>query len=892
MPRLPLVVTGLVLLLLGTLAFLLQGTPQQPLLRTRPEPARPAPKVVGLEPATAPIREPSRLVRTAIEPSQNRIASNGTPTTAPAAEPQPTWLAARLVREGRPLAGLELALVPDGKGRRQSVRTDENGRFRRVLPFAGNWTLRAEGSDLSVHQTEWTVRIEDGRPFDLGDLIVRPRVRLSGRVLRPDGTPLPHAIVRGTAGNGELELPALRVGDDGAFAWLDVPPGEVKLHAEGEAVFARAVASIDDAHGEVERDLAARVRATVRWTLRDDDGRPTAGARVEPLDPASVLDPTATADDAGHVELATAVGARLRITREGCVPVELVVDASEDERRVVLLREREVRGTLGAIGKGAALHVGLAAGATADSPCAAVLAREHRSNDDGTFSIPSLVAGRYTIRAVGDGFASPLRELTLPGDELLALEAVPGRVATLRIHDERELPVPFARVLADGRTWLADRTGTVAVAVAGTAPIQLAVDLEGHLPTSTEVVEGTVATVRLPRAARFDGRVLGYRQDLPYALRVLAWRERDGQQKAFELELDADGRFDLQNREPGPYVIAVERKDRSRAGGDGAVLPLLFDGIDSRATTRVDARGGERTEVLLPLPDLVTVRGRVTQGGRPVAGAVVFAVPHGDEPPPPFDRSPLGFDHVGAPARCPRTTTGADGSFTMLVGRPGRLQLRSRTAAQPFVSAPLEVAVRGYGDEPIAELALPTGGVTGRFAVDGKGEAVRAFLVPLADAARDPFRAAAGERPDAAGRQSVPVAADGSYAFLAVPEGTYLLRFTRGDAVLRQRTLRVDRATADAGLLAAAPATKPARLPFAGSVPNGARAVLLALLPECPDGAFAARTAAAQSISLVGLAAGRYRLVVLDASGAVLGEDVFELRGDGSTVRPSLASLR
>lgn len=890
MPRLPLIVTGLVLLLAAVLAFVLSGTPAQPQVRMRSDTGRTEPRAPGIDAATAPIREPSRVVRTVIEPDpKSPAAADG--SSAPPAVPQPTWVGARLVREGKPLAGLDLALVPEGGGRRQNVRTDQNGRFRRVLPAAGNWTLRAEADDLSVHQTEWTVRVEDGRPFDLGDLVVRPRVRLSGRALRPDGSPLAGAVVRGTAGDGELKLPELRTGDDGAFAWLDVPPGAVALTASTDTEYGRAIAAIDDARAEVHAPLAMRTRATIRWTLRDDDGRPVAGAAVGPADSEWSLDPTATTDELGHVELETAVGARLRIACDGYVPAVATVDASADERRVAMLRLRELRGTLGAAGKGAIVRIGLAAGA-ADSASAEVLLREHRAADDGTFAIPGLVAGRYTVRAFGEGLAAQLREVALPGDELVSLEPVAGRVRQLRVRDERGMPVPFARVQAGGREWLADRDGAVAVAVPGDEFVEVAVSLPGHLPATAQPGEGAEAVVLLPRAARLDGRVVGYRNDLPYALRALAWQERDGQRRAVELSLDQEGRFDLADREPGPWVVTIERRDRTRAGGTDAALPLLFDGIDSRATTRVFATGGERTAVLLPLPEVVTVRGRVLQGGRPVAGATVFAVPHGEAPPAPLDRDPLGFDHVAAARRCARTRSDADGNFVVLVAQPGRFDVRARLADQPFASAPLEVAVRSYGDEPLADLELPLGAVSGRFTTAAAKDPVRAWLLPTADAARDPFRAPAGDQPDAQGRQSVGLGAGGAFAFHAVPAGLYVLRFTRGDRVLRQRTVRVDAGPVEIGALQPAPTTRAVSLPLAAKAPAGSTVELLAVMPECLGGAFAARATATDSVLLQDLPAGRYRLVVKKPDGELHAEEVVDLRGDGSTARPPLANLR
>jgi len=218
--------------------------------------------------------------------------------------------------------------------------------------------------------------------------------------------------------------------------------------------------------------------------------------------------------------------------------------------------------------------------------------------------------------------------------------------------------------------------------------------------------------------------------------------------------------------------------------------------------------------------------------------------------------------------------------------------VRARAADQPFASAPLEVAVRGYSDEPVADLALPLGAVTGRFTTEATMEPVRAWLLPTADAARDPFRARAGDQPDAQGRQSVGLGAGGAFAFHAVPAGLYVLRFTRGDRVLRQRTLRVDASSVDAGPLQPAPTTRPVRLPLAAKAPAGSTADLLAVMPECQSGAFAARGPATDAVLLQDLPAGRYRVVVKQPDGAVHAEEVVDLRGDGSTSRPPLANLR
>jgi hypothetical protein len=904
MLRSPLFLVGLALSATIAALCFLDGEVAQPLSRIRTEEPRSAEPARGIAPATASAEpaqrrqsEPKvadpRAGETPFDAARKRSKSKQTDSEEPAVPH--CVVSGRCVRNGQPIANMDFVLAPkSGKGRRQNLRTDENGWFRRGLAGVGEFELRVVGPGLSAHQRVWNVTLAEGTPCELGDLELRPRVAIRGAATMHDGAPAAGVVVT-LRDQNDAQLGVADAAADGSFVFYDVPEGELRLVATHDALLGRARLRIEGGAAEHTTGLRLRPQATITWTLRDDDGRSLANARLRATDD----EIEAVADELGSVAMTAFVGSMIRVEAEGCAPTEVKVEAAQSERRVTLPRIRELRGKVDMAATGAEVRIGRAEGEAAlpefarTAAAATVLVAA-----DGTFLVPGLVAGRYTVRVANKEGCTELRTFALPDEPFVSLPWTKGQVAELLVRDERGEPVAFARAevaaAADAapRAFRSDAEGRLVVPQSDLRALTLT--CAGHLPTRTDAIEGSESpqAITLERATSIEGRVADFAPSAPFQFEVVAWKKGEDPRNATPLALDADGSFRSGDTKPGTWNVAVRRKDRTHKGPkDGAEpldLPLIADGIDTRTTTVVDARGGERARVVVPMLPIPTIEGIVLRGGKPVAGATVFLAGNGAMLPGALAGNPLGFDHVAAARHCVRATTDAEGRFRAFAGRPGRYDFRVRVEGQPFATGPTQVELRAYTDVATLRLELPTAVVRGRLATASKS--ALAFLLRNQDAARDPFRADEGPS-ETQCRVSQRITEDGMFEFPCVEPGDYVLRFVVGDRIVRQRLVHVQGQPVDVGEVPEAPAAKPATLELGAAMPAGSTAVLLTRLPDVPGGAFLRRIPAQGArLKLEGVPAGPYLLVLHDGKSQVGEPQPFELRGDGATVPGRLAS--
>jgi hypothetical protein len=900
--RSPLLFVGLALGAFAAALCFFDGSAAQPLVRVRTESVRAdEPERNGIDPAVASAtpkprpRQKEEASPTA-QPLENgslnkkRSRSSKAAAAEPEEPPAPHCIVeGRCVRDGQPIANMDFVLVPqNGKGRRQNLRTDEDGRFRRGLAGAGTFELRAVGPGLSAHQRTWTVELAEGKPCELGDLVLRPRIAVRGSATALDGSKGIGAVVTLTREDGTSAGETI-TGDDGTFAFEDVPEGALRIDVQRDAAHGRARVTADGTAAELAAALVLRPRADLTWTLRDDDGRPVEGARLVSVDD----DQEAASDAMGLATMRASVGGRVRIDAGGCAPTDVEVDAATSVRRIVLQRVRELRGKAAGASAGAQVWLGLCDGDVAHPFVADALQKPHTVDAEGNFTVPGLVAGRYTVRAQSDNGCSELRTVALPDEPFVALAWTAGTTRVFTVRNDAAEPVAFATAEiaskpdAAPRTFRADHRGQLVVAFEPGENLTMRVRRAGHLDTQHAVdlnADAADLAVTLERATVLDGRIPDYRPDAPYALQVVAWRKEQDPRSAMELPLEVDGTFRSPECKQGVWHVALRRRDRTQQGPVGGAqpldVPLLADGIDSRTTTIVDSKGGQRSQLILPLPPIPEIHGVVRQNGRPVAGATVFACVEGGQLPMPIAKNPLGFDQAHAAGHFPRATTDAEGKFRMLAGKPGVYAVRVRVEGQPFATGPFVANVRSYEDRAELELALPTAVVRGRLATAAKSSL--AFLVPFQDAARDPYRNDDGPA-EVQSRVPQRMLEDGVFEFPAVAPGRYVLRLMATGRIVRQRIVEVGTEPVDLGEVTEAPIAKPARIALPVAAKNGATAALLQRMPEVPLGAFHRRLPVQDNaIALRDVPAGNYLVVVTD--GAVQVGEPFEivLRGDGT----------
>ncbi|MGE3174889.1 MAG: hypothetical protein AB7O97_19840 [Planctomycetota bacterium] len=911
------------------------------LLPAAPQRATPPPRAgADHAPAQAPTGEPvvAAPPRAATGPAHAADPTSATAAPTPSAPPLvPFLVIGRCVRGAEPVADCVVVLRRrDGVGPTQTLRTDANGGFRRALPGPGVYELEPRPEPRSQHQRTFLATVRHGEPCDLGPMPLRPRVRVRGTVRAPDGAPAAALV--------ELEpvdelarraapIAPVPTGADGTFAFDDVPSGAW-----------RAIAARDDAHGSAALaiaedpladppgvELRLREQVACAATVVDDDGQALAGADVR-ADTDDEPPLRAVADADGRFALLVPRGTALRIAADGCLEAEIEPDAAAAPgARLVLRRLHELRGVIAPAGPAGHVRLQPVAGAAPPPAVAEVLARRHPIDQDGGFAVSGLVRGDYWLTAALADGAVAGRVVAVPPPQPLQLDLVAGTPVPVAVRDERGAPAPFATVraldaaafagVADAELaehvrrherasrWPCGADGTAILAVPTDRDLVLALHGDGYLPVARRWPATAVAAaaragdeaplvLEVVRRSLVRGRVTEPVAAAPWAAAVALWPRGADPARAQRLPIDDDGAFCSAPLPAGSWQVALVREDRtSRAAALPARpddLPLLGGGVDSRTTVLAEAPPGGEAVALLPAPPLARIDGRVLRNGRGIRDVAVFGVPAGSAGPGPV-LGAAGFDAHDAHEYAPHTRTAADGSFSMLVARPGTFDLRARHRGQPLALAPTQVTVPSHGAHVQATLVLPTGEVRGRVAAQPARDPVRfAVLYPAAAAAVDPFAAPPYARADFDSRLRLPAGADRTFAFSAVPPGVYVLRLCSAARVLHQEAVAVQDGVVDLGEVRPPANAAPAAVELQPRPPRPRAVHVLRVLPGVPDGAFAVGCEVTGALRLDGLPAGDYRLRWLPADGDARTAHAaavtsLRLHADGTTTPKTLA---
>ncbi len=298
-----------------------------------------------------------------------------------------------------------------------------------------------------------------------GESVAAEDSALLGRVLDPDGKPVPDAEVVAAPARGGKPV-RTRTDAKGAFAFGALAAGSWHIDASAEGLInpgppeRRALRVLLDDTSAVEVDLRLRRPATVRGRVLLGE-QPVAGAtlRVAVAESHSLAGtlssyelPAGVSDAAGNFELALPPG-RLRLIakgrgdREGASD-ELVLGDGTAREGVVLQLGGERRA-------GAELR-GAVRG-PAGQPLVAMVevyieggqSRAVKTEADGSFRLGALPAGTLRVRAAARGYGSRETKVTLVDGEISQLEIVLGGGGGLRgkVVDSGGQPVAGATVL-------------------------------------------------------------------------------------------------------------------------------------------------------------------------------------------------------------------------------------------------------------------------------------------------------------------------------------------------------------------------------------------------------------------------------------------------------------
>lgn len=453
-----------------------------------------------------------------------RVTIDGVPpggTSAATIVLQPHAAVGGIVRgpDGTPVAGAAVQLavrVPGARIRqRLTVETGENGRFVFEGVVPGKLGVEASRPGFAP-SAPVLFRIEPGeRRTDL-ELVLQAGLRVAGRVVDAEGTPVPEARVRLSREGSPRAIEPVRTDEEGRFAFDDVDAGPFSLTASQGGIDARRdgiAAPADD----LEIVLAA---GAIRGVVTTPDGAPIREFTVgfERFVPAGVDVP---ASPPGSAKFVSADG---RFERERLEPgrYDLLISApgaSPTRRAGVVVEPGGVAD--GSVVLGAA---GTIAGRVVAAGQPVVGARitlpsgytggPLYTDDDGTFLVTGVAAGRRSIVAThvdhGTGSLAALEvapgaelrvELPLGGDVAIygigvTVRAEGGAVAIARVL--RGTPASRSRLQPGDRIVAVDGVSVVGM------PLEQVVELirgTSDAPVVLEVLRnGRTEELEIPRA--------------------------------------------------------------------------------------------------------------------------------------------------------------------------------------------------------------------------------------------------------------------------------------------------------------------------------------------------------------------------------------------------------
>lgn len=600
---------------------------------------------------------------------------------------------------GAPLAGADVLLAhsdhPASLAHAARTTSAADGRF--VLVLAGDdasvlfgqngWLVAEHGGTDSYAGTLGTLGPGE---LDVGDIVLARGAGLRGRVLSPDGTPLPGAAVGVQVFSHPLRQ--LATGPDGRFAFAGLPPGEARLSLEADAAREVALTALTLQLGRVldVGDVLLDQGLCLEGIVLDASGKPCTQAYVRAervIPPAPERDGTIErtgramgqqwVDEAGHFLLpglaegefellAWAHGQSVSVTMVQAGERQLVVQLAAPANFVLELRDLRTeapvekaelsfgvnlvfrnRTTLGLGNTLAVVH-----GAEAQLPA-------------GSWSVAGSFERSVTVFVQAEGYSPTSVEAPIlpPGGSFVQrLRLQPTLHVRGLVVDPAGEPVAEATVqLAPTagpcvgmgtRMVTTDAIGRFELAGAGRGTWRIWAyhrtecprHTAGDLEITDQDLDGVV--LRLLPGATITGSALTTQGLAVKDARVGAWCVRmlpvpdrpvpratvvfdaEPASPRAETRADASGAFTLANLPPGEYLVAAALP------WDEWFSERLRKLAETPATGAPDAEGvlrirvdsGDERHVNLPLPHPASVHGTITVGGKPAPAARVAAV--------------------------------------------------------------------------------------------------------------------------------------------------------------------------------------------------------------------------------------------------------------------------
>jgi protocatechuate 3,4-dioxygenase beta subunit len=814
--------------------------------------------------------------------------------------------------DGKAIPGVRV--VARGEGGLFVARSGGDGRYSmRGLPPQA-YRLTAE-DDRFVPWSR-SVRVAPGEG-ETQDVPLARAATLAGRVVDEEGRPIEGALVQVSRGGDNVFRAfvrriegegGVRTGRDGSFRATRLAPGEnQRVDVSHDEFEERALGGISLAPGATRSGLTVVLRRglSVRGVVKDEEGRPLAGAEV------TLSSSRTMRAGRGGVQMAF-VGPGTRVRREtgtdgrfefrglkageyelnarrpgfsraSVDPVNVTEARAAEPLELVLRPGATISGVLrDRLGSGASGWYVSARGADQGSGPAfgpGAIRSEEPTGPDGVFFLDGLTVGEaYELQVMGPAGLGPRKtgvvapaegvELTVTGAGQIrgrVVEAESGRAIPdfqLRYQPDAQGGMRFVMRMGPGRgrgpyekeSFHAE-DGSFALEDVPAGRWTVEAFASGYQPGSTSAVtvgEGEAAEgveVRLSKGGVVTGRVLEARTGRPILDAAVRAELSGGEQRRGMFRIGGEGGDDEATTDAeGRYEIA--------GLAPGTWVLTASHPEWSEATASVELKDAPATADIR-LGRGGAVGGTVLAAGRPVAGAQVTLSAAGDT----GFRAGAGMS--GGSEQSALSDEGGRFRFERL--SPGRYTLAAALRDQS--SAPAEAVVTG-DDAQEVQLLL------------SEGALVRGLVTGLPDALL------AGVNVSAQGQDyfaTTRTAAGGSFELAGVPEGLLTLRANAGDFLTGSRSASTTLAIAAGQAEAAAEIVFEQGFRVDGYVTRGGRPVADAMVMAFPEGgsrrSASGRTDEAGGYALEGLDEGRYTITA-DAQGGGPIRRTVDITGD------------
>lgn len=619
----------------------------------------------------------------------------------------------------------------------------ENLRFEfQALPPIAGYELAMKAKDFLPFEKGF--EIPPGTTTEV-EIELHAGVRVSGRVLDADGKPVEGAVVWKTE-NPPREDPRRADADalsgpNGSFAMTAIPPGDVSISFKADGWLREIVPIGRLEDGDVRAGIEVRLRpGLVHGRVEWPDGRPAFDAVVE-LDSwtggqdgrtftwsepirrqvynggrfaieaisegpfflaarsprESDIDP----DDESAVSESGVV--LVEGVRPGSAPIVLVLEASQ------ILRGR-VTDDLGNPVTGFMVE-GRRRGQESMPHFLTDSAIGRFEHPDGTFALAGLARGSWTFEASVDERGSRSSHVELPNQGVPIVLVIP-RCTTVSgtVVDPDGHPVAGAEVHSPSRfSFHSDEDGSFEVEDLPAGPLEIWAEARSFAPSEHTRLQvdasGSASGVRL--VLRRGGTIVCEVLDAeghpePHRRVAIQMTGREWYRRGVESEdepgekSDENGRLVIEDLAPGAYSLSKIPTYQELNGKREAGPNLWTRLATSRTQASVDVVEGEVSHVVIggPKGSPIRVRGRVTDGGTPMAGIDVRT----------WAMEPFLGEQVGA-------RTDADGRFEFFVSEPGDLGLSLALAEDSLLLRTSRRIGGGSGED--LDLVLPRGRISG-----------------------------------------------------------------------------------------------------------------------------------------------------------------------------------